>query len=308
MDAELPGRLRETDLLADYSMEMTAKDVAHIVEASPAIAPGAQVSVTFLPNEHQDARVAAAATVRRLGFTPMPHISARRLKSIDDLRDYLGALRREVAPDRVFVVAGDADHPEGPYPDAMSVIRSGLLEAHGISHVGLAGYPGGHPHIPDETLQQALLKKRAALASRGLSSSIITQFGFDAEPVLDWIAALREAGVDDTIRVGVPGPTSIARLLKFAARCGVGASAKVMSKYGISMTRLLGHAGPDLLVKEFADQLDADRHGRVRLHFYPLRRSRQDGRMDPQPDGCFRRLSGLSPIPARERFQLEETP
>ncbi len=41
------------------------------------------------------------------------------------------------------------------------------------------------------------------------------------------------------------GPASIKTLLRFAARCGVGTSAKVVKKYGLSITSLIGSAGPD---------------------------------------------------------------
>jgi methylenetetrahydrofolate reductase (NADPH) len=58
-------------------------------------------------------------------------------------------------------------------------------------------------------------------------------------------------------------------LLRFAARCGVGASAAVMKKYGVSITNLLGSAGPDKLVEHFARELSPE-HGLVRLHFYPF--------------------------------------
>src|SRR3546814_1655132 len=56
--------------------------------------------------------------------------------------------------------------------------------------------------------------------------------------------------------LGVPGPTSVKRLLSFAARCGVGASAGVMKKYGFSITQLLTTAGPDKLVNNLAAGLD----------------------------------------------------
>jgi methylenetetrahydrofolate reductase (NADPH) len=71
------------------------------------------------------------------------------------------------------------------------------------------------------------------------------------------------------VRLGGPGPARIQRLLSFAARCGVGASASVMKKYGISLGNLIGSAGPDKLVDTFARELGPE-HGRVRLHFYPF--------------------------------------
>ncbi len=270
MDARLLTSADLSDLLIDASLEMTAKDLDGVVASAASIAPGTQVSVTFLPNETAQARVAAASRVRRLGFLPMPHISARRLTSDDDLRAYLTELQRHETSGRVFVIAGDPFRPEGPYADALAVIRSDLLESHGVSHVGIAGYPEGHPAIADAMLWQALTDKRAALSARGLSCSIITQFGFDADPVLAWLERLRDDGITDLVRVGIPGPTNVARLIRFAARCGVGATASVMAKYGISMTRLLGSAGPDALVEAFAARLDPRRHGTVRLHFYPF--------------------------------------
>ena len=64
-------------------------------------------------------------------------------------------------------------------------------------------------------------------------------------------------------------PGRIKRLLGFAKRCGVGASASVMMKYGVSLTNLIGSAGPDKLVDSLDRKL-TDEHGRVRLHFYPF--------------------------------------
>ncbi|MFX5680539.1 hypothetical protein ABTE28_20820, partial [Acinetobacter baumannii] len=43
----------------------------------------------------------------------------------------------------------------------------------------------------------------------------------------------------------------------------------VLRKYGISVTNLLGSAGPDKLVDAFAAGLGPE-HGKVRLHFYPF--------------------------------------
>jgi methylenetetrahydrofolate reductase (NADPH) len=42
-----------------------------------------------------------------------------------------------------------------------------------------------------------------------------------------------------------------------------------MKKYGVSITNLLGSAGPDKLVDSLDRKL-ASEHGRVRLHFYPF--------------------------------------
>ena len=109
----------------------------------------------------------------------------------------------------------------------------------------------------------------ATIEARGMAALIVTQFSFDPDACLDWLKELRARGIECPVRMGVPGPAGIKRLLSFAARCGVGASTAVLKKYGISVTNLLGTAGPDKLVDQFARGL-GDEHGRVRLHFYPF--------------------------------------
>ena len=257
-------------LLENYSFEVTAKDIRGLDDAAPAIPPATKIAITFLPNEDFPARVAAAKRVRELGFVPVPHISARRVKSQAELESFLAALQREARIDRAFVIAGDPPQPEGPYVDALAVIRTGLLARYGVSRVGISGYPEGHPEIGSDKLWQAKREKLAEIADMGHDFAVVTQFGFDAEPILIWLAQLRAANVHGLVRVGVPGPATVKTLLRYAARCGVGASAKVMGKYGVSLTRLLTTAGPDALILDLARGLDPARHGEVLLHFYPF--------------------------------------
>ncbi len=258
------------ELLRDWSFEITSKDANHLDEMAALVPQGTQVSVTFLPNEDYAGRVKAASAIRRLGFAPMPHIPARFLRSHAELDDFLARLAGEAEVTSVFVVAGDLASPLGPFEDALDVINTGVLGRHGIRHVGVAGYPEGHPKISEEKLWDALLQKQTVLGDFGHDMSVITQFGFDAVPILSWVEKLRSLGVDAPLRIGVPGPTSIKSLLKFAAFCGVGASAKVMAKYGVSLTRLFGSAGPDLLINGLADGLVASPQERLHLHFFPF--------------------------------------
>ncbi|WP_448812029.1 methylenetetrahydrofolate reductase [Agromyces bauzanensis] len=248
---------------------MTGKDVPGLIEAKDAIPQGTKINVTFLGNEDLDMRVAAAKAVRELGFVPVPHISARRLQSQAQLEEFLGRLQEVGATEHVFSVGGDPAHPEGPYPDALSVIRSGLLQQYGVREVSIAGYPEGHPDIATDVLWRHLEDKSAALKEQGLDAVILTQFAFDTDPVTTWIDAVRGRGIDTQIRVGTPGPAGIKRLLAFARRFGVGANAMIVKKYGFSLTNLMGTAGPDRFVGDLAAQLAEDpASGNVGLHFY----------------------------------------
>jgi methylenetetrahydrofolate reductase (NADPH) len=56
-------------------------------------------------------RLVAARAARRLGFVPVPHISARRLESQSALEEFLTALRADGTGESVFVVAGDPAEP-----------------------------------------------------------------------------------------------------------------------------------------------------------------------------------------------------
>lgn len=257
-------------LFDNFSLEMTAKDIVQL-EATAALIPmGTTISVTFLPGETFSSRIDAAAKVQELGMKPVPHISARRINSHGELEGFLDALADRIELKHVFVVAGDLAQPAGPFEDALSIIKSGLLKKYGVEHVGISGYPESHPDINKEKLQNALVAKDEELRSQGLDYSIMTQFGFDGEPILKWLKEIRAIGIDAPVRIGVAGPANIATLLRFAARCGVGASSSVMKKYGVSLTKLVGSAGPEPIIKELDKGIVENIHGKNMLHFYPF--------------------------------------
>ena len=256
-------------LFTDYSLEITPKDVEALENAAHMIPQGTLISVTFLPGAEFEDRARAAKRIQELGFKAVPHISARRLLSADELREYLDMLKAVIDLKHVFVIAGDPDAAMGPYDDALAVIDSGILKEYGIEHVGISGYPEGHPDITNETLAKAMHDKVASLKRQGIDYSIMTQFGFDADPVLEWLKQIRDEGIDGPVRIGLAGPASIKTLLRFAARCGVGTSAKVVKKYGLSITSLIGSAGPDPVIADLIGGI-GPQHGQVHLHFYPF--------------------------------------
>lgn len=246
------------------------KDVPALEAASGTIPAGSAISVTYLHHETTDSRIAAAVAARRLRFNPVPHIAARRLRSADELLGMLTRFTTEASVDRVFVIAGDIDSVDGPYADSLAVIRSGALETNGIRAVGIGGYPEGHPKISQDLLWGSLRDKTLALHERGLDCEIVTQFGFDPDALIAWLARLRQEGITVPVRIGLPGPANITTLLRFAAFCGVATSAKVLAKYGLSMSRLIGSAGPDRFVNTVLEQLSPAEHGEVRVHLYPF--------------------------------------
>jgi methylenetetrahydrofolate reductase (NADPH) len=213
-------------------------------------------------------RLEASRAVKRLGFVPVPHISARRLGSQAEFEEFLAALRADGTGANVFTVGGDPTRPEGPYEDSLALIETGLLREYGVRHVSISGYPEGHPDIAGDALWSALRDKSASIAGQELDGSVITQFGFDVDPVLAWLEKVRAEGITLPVRIGVPGPAGVRRLMSYAARFGVGTSASIAKKYGLSITNLMGTAGPDKFLRALADGYDPARHGDIKIHFY----------------------------------------
>ena len=265
-----PNWDKDPALITDgFSLEMTARDEGSLRDAAPLIPAETPIAITYLPGEELAARVAATVAVRELGCEPMPHFSARRILSSDDFEGYLRAVVERAGVKRCFIVAGDPPEPQGPFFDTMALIRTGAFERAGMQAIGVGGHPEGHPNMTDAECWAVLDAKVREIEARGMAALIVTQFSFDPDACLAWLKDLRARGIHCPVRMGVPGPAGIKRLLAYAARCGVGASASVMKKYGVSITNLLATAGPDKLVDAFAVGLGAE-HGRVRLHFYPF--------------------------------------
>lgn len=260
----------QSDVLDDFSVEVTTKDTAQLAALSGAIPKGTIISIPFLSTESDADRITAAKMVRQAGYVPLPHIAARRLRSEAMLSAMLSGLVNDAQVSRLLLVAGDANPPKGPFLDTATILRSGILEQHGIRHVSIAGHPEGHPVQNAAMLNSALLEKRQIMEAANIEWSIFTQFAFASEPVLAWIGELRRLGIEVPIHIGIPGPASVRTLLKFAAVCGVSASTAVLKKYGLSITQLLSSAGPDALVSEYATGLSNADCGDVRLHFYPF--------------------------------------
>ena len=257
-----------SQILEDFSVEMTGKDVDALHEARPYLPAGTRVNVTFLGNEDLAMRKSAARTVKESGLKPVPHISARRINSRAALEEVLNALHADGTNENVFVIAGDPSEPEGPYNDALALINDTDWATFGVRSVGISGYPDGHSDISRDQLWAAIENKAAALKEQANAGDIITQFGFDVDPLIEWIEAVRDRGIDIPIRVGVPGPAGVKRLLSYARRFGVASSAGIAKKYGFSLTNLLATTGPDRFITELASRLDPARHGTVKLHFF----------------------------------------
>jgi methylenetetrahydrofolate reductase (NADPH) len=175
----------------------------------------------------------------------------------------------------MLVLGGGAPEPIGHYDAAIQLMQTGVFQANGVTRLGIAGHPEGNPDITrihgEAALVSALKEKQAYLKAHGLEGFIATQFLFEAEPVADWARMLRAEGIELPIYVGVPGPATIKTLVKYAAMCGVGNSARFIRKQALNITKLLTVNTPD----EFVGGLAELHYGQPELgiagpHLYPF--------------------------------------
>ena len=206
---------RVAALIGNCSIELSPRDELAGEALRRLLDPGTSVFVNHPPSVTHHDIVAACARLRRAGFVPVPHVAARRLASFTQASDFLQRAAGEATVDRILLIGGD-DSPVGPFRASLDLLATGLIERHSIGNVAFGGYPEGHPSIDARTLDTALQAKVALAQQRGLAVSLVTQFGFEAQPILRWIAALRARGINCPVHVGVAGPASVATLAKFA--------------------------------------------------------------------------------------------
>ena len=141
-----PSSARLAALLSSASVEISSRG-HQVAELRDHFAAGTDVTITFLPGDQYRHNVETAAALRRAGFNPVPHIAAREMASRDALDDFLARARGEADVSRIVLIAGDVAAARGPFKSTRDVCASGLIEAHGIASVSVAGHPEGHPYL-----------------------------------------------------------------------------------------------------------------------------------------------------------------
>jgi len=151
-------------------------------------------------------------------------------------------------------------------------MQTSALQKAGIVRIAVAGFPEGNPNIPSPALEEALAAKVAFARAAGLQLSIVTQFCFEAEPILTWLRQIRAREIDVPVRVGLAGPAGLLTLARYAARCGIGNSLRVLTE-NPSFAKLLMEKGPEVIIRGMATSTDSTSPlslppGVSGLHFY----------------------------------------
>jgi methylenetetrahydrofolate reductase (NADPH) len=239
-------------LVSGASLEMSPREQDAIAAATEVLAPRTAVFVSSPPAVSYHDIVGAAVALRRRGFEPVPHVAARSLTGFTQLNDLLARAAGEAGARHALVIGGDLDPPSGPFHASFDVLTLGLFEKYGFTSISLAAYPEAHPRISGPVLDRALAVKLALMRQAGIATQVITQFVFDAAPVLDWLRVLREREDLVPVRIGLAGPASIATLARYAVRCGIGQSIAALVRRGPAIARMVTESGPESVVRQLA--------------------------------------------------------
>lgn len=236
-----------------------ADDVAERVEKAFPDPSLVTLTVTSLPQHGTERTIECSLDLARRGFRVVPHLAAKNIDGRPALARTLERLR-DAGVDEVFVISGDAGSAAGAYSTSLELIRDAVELSPGLA-LDIAGYPEGHPHLSDESIERHLHERAPYVRN------IVTQLCFDVDAIVRYADGLRAQGIDAGLWAGVPGAVERSRLLTLGERIGVGPSLGFLERSSSVADGLL--SGPRFDPESFVARLRAAAGDRLDgLHVY----------------------------------------
>jgi methylenetetrahydrofolate reductase (NADPH) len=204
---------------------------ATIIDALEQHVPTSTVlTVTCSPRHGVERTVEVCDALAGRGYEVVPHLAAHTVRGRGHLCELVSRLGA-AGIDELFVVGGDGPRAHGQtYASAVELVQELDCLPNAPATVGIAGYPDGHPSIPDAALREALDRKAAH------AHYVVTQMCFDADRIGAWRSSLIERGLDLQVVLGVPGVVNRRKLVEMSMKVGVGSSLRYLTKH----SRLVG--------------------------------------------------------------------
>jgi methylenetetrahydrofolate reductase (NADPH) len=283
------AKQRIAEFMTGFTAETTPGTAMKTPDYREHLRPGTVVYITFLAGSDFDDTIAVAKRLKEEGFLPVPHFAARSIPDAAFLGDKLARLAGEVGLERVLVIGGAVDKPAGDFSDTMQLLETGLFDKYGIRKFGVAGHPEGSPDISDQAIAEALRWKNDFAERSGAELYVLTQFCFEAGPVIAWDRRIQAEGNRLPIHIGVPGLATIKTLLAHARACGIGPSMKFLTRQARNLTKLMTVSAPDRLLTDLAAYKASDPGcGIAGVHVYPLGGLRRSAKWSyAVTDGAF---------------------
>ncbi|WP_114964551.1 methylenetetrahydrofolate reductase [Alkalilacustris brevis] len=260
-------------LLRGFSIEVMPRTAEKISDFRQILPAGTRVYIAHIEGTEIADMVATAARLRAEGFEPMPHFPARIIEDKAMLADWVARYQGEAGVKQALLLAGGVAKPHGDYHSSMQLMESGLFD--GFERLHVAGHPEGNrdidPDGSDARVMEALRWKQAFAARTDAEMAIVTQFAFEAAPVIAWVERLAAEGITLPVHIGAAGPAKLQTLIRFAIACGVGPSLKVLQKRARDVSKLLLPFEPTALLEDLAAHKAANPDfGIEAVHFFPL--------------------------------------
>jgi methylenetetrahydrofolate reductase (NADPH) len=261
--------------LQDYSIEVMPRTAEKVEDFRALLPEKARVYVAHIDGTPIEDMVATAARLARDGYRVMPHFPARIIKDEATLTDWIARYQGEAGVDQALLLAGGVPQPVGAFHSSMQLLETEAFDKAGFRRLHVAGHPEGNRDIDpdggDRGVREALHWKQAFAARTGARIAIVTQFAFDAKPVVAWANRLTSEGISLPIHIGIAGPAKLQTLIKFAITCGVGPSLKVLQKRAMDVTKLVLPYEPTDVVHALAMHKAANPDFNIEaVHFFPL--------------------------------------
>jgi methylenetetrahydrofolate reductase (NADPH) len=271
--APMPRDTRLAALLQGHSIEVMPRTAARVEDFAAILAPGTRVYIAHIDGTPIEDMVATAARLARAGMQVMPHFPARIIADRATLADWIARYRGEAGVTQALLLAGGVTEPVGDFHSSMQLLETGLFD--GFDRLHVAGHPEGNRDIDpdggDASVMEALRWKQAFADRSDAEMAIVTQFAFEAAPLIAWADRLRAEGIALPIHLGVAGPAKLQTLIKFAIACGVGPSLRVLQRRAMDVTQLLLPFEPTEVLTDLAAHRAAHPDSNIAaVHLFPL--------------------------------------
>ncbi|MDP5216215.1 methylenetetrahydrofolate reductase [Ruegeria sp. 2205SS24-7] len=261
--------------LQGYSIEVMPRTAEKVEDFRALLPEGTRVYIAHIEGTPIEDMVKTAKRLADDGYPVMPHFPARIIKDAATLENWIAMYQGEAGVEQALLLAGGVAKPYGDFDSSMQLMETGLFDKAGFKRLHVAGHPEGNKDIdPDGSTKnvfEALLWKQKFSERTDAEMALATQFAFEAEPIIEWANAVKAAGVDIPIHIGIAGPAKLQTLIKFAIACGVGPSLKVLQKRAMDVSKLLLPYEPTDVVTELAEYKAANPDFNItNVHFFPL--------------------------------------
>ena len=273
--ADLSNSAEVEAFLQGYSIEVMPRTAEKVEDFSALLPTGTCVYIAHIEGTPIEDMVATAARIKREGYDVMPHFPARIIKDEAVLADWIARYQGEADVSQALLLAGGVATPHGDFHSSMQLMETGLFDKAGFKRLHVAGHPEGNkdidPNGSDTNVMDALRWKQSFNERTDADMALATQFAFEAGPIIEWADAIKAAGIDIPIHIGIAGPAKLQTLIKFAIACGVGPSLKVLQKRAMDVTKLLLPYEPTEVLAELAAHKAANPDFNIeKVHFFPL--------------------------------------